>query len=61
MAKGREPFITRSMTKNMALSKAIKAVHKVKPSMADSRMDEQHKKEYDEWMEVIHILEALKD
>jgi hypothetical protein len=49
------------MDKNKAINKAIKAIHKVKPSMGDARMSESHRKDYDEWMEVIRILESLKD
>ena len=47
--------------KNWAIKWAIKAIHKVKPSIADSRMGGQNREEYEKWMEVIRILESLKD
>jgi hypothetical protein len=49
------------MTINQAINLAIKAIHKVKPSIRDAHMDDYHLKEYEKWMEVIRILESLKD
>lgn len=49
------------MTKNMMISWCIKAIHKVKPSLGDAKMDPKRREEYEKWMEIIHWLESLRD
>ena len=49
------------MSKNQMINWAIKAIHKVKPSIRDAQMDPKRREEYNNWMEIIRWLTSLKD
>lgn len=49
------------MSINEMIRWIIKAIHKVKPSLADAKMDPKRREEYDKWMQIIRWLETLKD
>jgi hypothetical protein len=49
------------MTKNRMIKLAIQAIRKVMPGNGDRKMDEAHKKAYEEYLTVIRWLESMRE